>query len=71
MNFATVAQAAAHKNVCLSGIAKMSIRCGDTRRGVAIAMENDSSRSLRRECAEILESIKVKIGKYIIITADR
>lgn len=37
----------------------MSIRCGDSRRGVSIAMDNESSRQLRKECAEILESMKV------------
>lgn len=39
----------------------MSIRCGDSRRGVNIAMDNESSRQLRKECAEILESMKVCI----------
>lgn len=39
----------------------MSIRCGDSRRGVGIAMDNESSRLLRKECAEILESMKVHI----------
>ncbi|XP_051161969.1 WD repeat-containing protein 19 [Leptopilina boulardi] len=43
---------------CLAGIARMSIRCGDSRKGVNIAMDNDSSRSLRKECAEILEAMK-------------
>ncbi|XP_076760750.1 intraflagellar transport protein Oseg6 [Xylocopa sonorina] len=47
-----------HRNLCLAGIARMSIRCGDSRRGVSIAMDNDSSRLLRKECAEILESMK-------------
>lgn len=37
----------------------MSIRCGDSRKGVGIAMDNESSRLLRKECAEILESMKV------------
>lgn len=45
---------------CLAGIARMSIRCGDSRKGVNIAMDNDSSRSLRKECAEILEAMKVR-----------
>lgn len=48
-----------HRNLCLAGIARMSIRCGDSRRGVNIAMDNESSRQLRKECAEILESMKV------------
>ncbi|KAL2734556.1 WD repeat-containing protein 19-like [Vespula maculifrons] len=47
-----------HKNQCLAGVARMSIRCGDSRKGVSIAMDNDSSRSLRKECAEILEAMK-------------
>ncbi|XP_003402665.1 WD repeat-containing protein 19 [Bombus terrestris] len=47
-----------HRNLCLAGIARMSIRCGDSRRGVNIAMDNESSRQLRKECAEILESMK-------------
>ncbi|KAK0167381.1 hypothetical protein PV327_004788 [Microctonus hyperodae] len=47
-----------HRGQCLAGIARTSIRCGDSRRGVSIAMDNDSSRSLRRECAEILEVMK-------------
>ncbi|XP_014487118.1 PREDICTED: WD repeat-containing protein 19 isoform X1 [Dinoponera quadriceps] len=47
-----------HRNQCLAGIARMSIRCGDSRKGVGIAMDNESSRLLRKECAEILESMK-------------
>ncbi|XP_054000054.1 WD repeat-containing protein 19 [Hylaeus anthracinus] len=47
-----------HRNLCLAGIARMSIRCGDSRRGVSIAMDNESSRQLRKECAEILETMK-------------
>lgn len=48
-----------HRSQCLAGIARMSIRCGDSRKGVGIAMDNESSRLLRKECAEILESMKV------------
>lgn len=47
-----------HRVQCLSGIARTSIRCGDSRRGVGIAMDTDSPRSLRKECAEILEIMK-------------
>ncbi|XP_043289722.1 WD repeat-containing protein 19 isoform X2 [Venturia canescens] len=47
-----------HRNQCLAGIARTSIRCGDSRRGVGIALEHDSPRSLRKECAEILEIMK-------------
>lgn len=49
-----------HRLQCLAGIARMSIRCGDSRKGVGIAMESDSPRSLRKDCAEILESMKVE-----------
>nr|XP_012136574.1 PREDICTED: WD repeat-containing protein 19 isoform X4 [Megachile rotundata] len=47
-----------HRNLCLAGVARMSIRCGDSRRGVSIAMDNESPRQLRKECAEILELMK-------------
>lgn len=47
-----------HRNLCLAGIARMSIRCGDSRKGVSIAIDNESSRQLRKECAEILETMK-------------
>ncbi|XP_076276053.1 intraflagellar transport protein Oseg6 [Lasioglossum baleicum] len=47
-----------HRNLCLAGIARMSIRCGDSRKGVSIAVDNESSRQLRKECAEIFESMK-------------
>jgi len=56
---ALAAQNPLHRTQCLAGIARMSIRCGDSRKGVAIAMDNESSRLLRKECAEILESMKV------------
>lgn len=52
-----------HRIQCLAGVARTSIRCGDSRKGVGIAMENDSPRSLRKECAEILESMKVIFKK--------
>ena len=32
-----------HRLQCLAGIARTSIRCGDSRKGVEIALENDSS----------------------------
>ncbi|XP_034942725.1 WD repeat-containing protein 19 [Chelonus insularis] len=47
-----------HYAQCMAGIARTSIRCGDSRRGVAIAMDNESSRSLKKDCAEILENMK-------------
>ncbi|XP_076036473.1 intraflagellar transport protein Oseg6 [Oratosquilla oratoria] len=46
-----------HNAACKAGIARMALRCGDIRRGVNIAAEMNS-RSLKRECAEILESKK-------------
>ncbi|KAK2581953.1 hypothetical protein KPH14_002396 [Odynerus spinipes] len=54
----SVTQDVQHRIQCLSGIARMSIRCGDSKKGVSIAMDNDSSRLLRKECAEILETMK-------------
>ncbi|CAG5102206.1 Similar to Wdr19: WD repeat-containing protein 19 (Mus musculus) [Cotesia congregata] len=57
-NTMTTEQFYNHRMQCLSGIARTSIRCGDSRRGVAIAMENDTPRSVRKECAEILENMK-------------
>lgn len=59
-----------HKSQCLAGIARMSIRCGDSRKGVGIAMEADSPRSLRKECAEILEIMKVRNKWSSAITQD-
>ncbi|XP_022236739.1 WD repeat-containing protein 19-like, partial [Limulus polyphemus] len=38
-------------------IARMSLRCSDIRRGVQIAQKSES-RTLKKECAEILESMK-------------
>ncbi|ESO89539.1 hypothetical protein LOTGIDRAFT_218902 [Lottia gigantea] len=50
-----------HDEVCAAGIARMSIRMGDIRRqvllGVAMAMKMPS-KSLKKECAGILESMK-------------
>lgn len=48
-----------HKIQCEAGIARTSIRCGDSRKGVTIASEKDKSRLLKKECAEILENMKV------------
>ncbi|KAK7874235.1 hypothetical protein R5R35_006274 [Gryllus longicercus] len=47
-----------HNSLCRAGVARTALRCGDIRRGVAIAGDVNSSRQLKRECAEILESIK-------------
>ncbi|CAB4023346.1 WD repeat-containing 19-like, partial [Paramuricea clavata] len=46
-----------HDDACLGGVARMSIRMGDIRRGVGLAT-NSSSRQLKKECASILENIK-------------
>ncbi|XP_064484193.1 WD repeat-containing protein 19-like [Ornithodoros turicata] len=48
---------AEHDKVCKAGIARMSVRCGDIRRGMQLTQQLDS-RVLRKECAEILESMK-------------
>ena len=57
-------QNSSHRIQCLAGIARTSIRCGDSRKGVGIAMDPESPRYLRKECAEILENMKVQ---YITI----
>lgn len=46
-----------HDEVCAAGIARMSIRMGDIRRGVSMAMKMPS-RILKKECAGILEGMK-------------
>ncbi|XP_076359241.1 WD repeat-containing protein 19-like isoform X2 [Tachypleus tridentatus] len=46
-----------HDETCNAGIARMSLRCSDLRRGVQIAQKSES-RTLKKECAEILESMK-------------
>lgn len=47
-----------HDEVCLAGVAQMSIRMGDIRRGVNQALTHPS-RILKRDCGAILESMKV------------
>lgn len=47
-----------HNAECRAGVTRTSIRCGDIRRGVAMAMDSQSSKQLQKECAEILESQK-------------
>lgn len=47
-----------HDEACLAGVAKMSIRMGDIRRGVNQAIKHPS-RLLKRDCGAILESMKV------------
>ncbi|XP_064636625.1 WD repeat-containing protein 19-like isoform X3 [Lineus longissimus] len=46
-----------HDESCAAGIARMSIRMGDIRRGVGMALKMPS-RLLKKECAAILESMK-------------
>ncbi|XP_054993579.1 WD repeat-containing protein 19 isoform X2 [Sorex araneus] len=46
-----------HDEVCLAGVAQMSIRMGDIRRGVSQALKHPS-RVLKRDCGAILESMK-------------
>ncbi|NWR15309.1 WDR19 protein, partial [Emberiza fucata] len=46
-----------HDEVCLAGVAQMSIRMGDVRRGVNQAMKHPS-RLLKRDCGAILENMK-------------
>uniref|UniRef100_A0A0L8I442 Anaphase-promoting complex subunit 4 WD40 domain-containing protein n=2 Tax=Octopus bimaculoides TaxID=37653 RepID=A0A0L8I442_OCTBM len=46
-----------HNKTCAGGTARMAIRTGDIRRGVKIASKI-SNRTLHKDCAEILESMK-------------
>ncbi|NXA79906.1 WDR19 protein, partial [Thryothorus ludovicianus] len=46
-----------HDEICLAGVAQMSIRMGDVRRGVTQAMKHPS-RLLKRDCGAILENMK-------------
>ncbi|XP_071981685.1 WD repeat-containing protein 19 isoform X1 [Engystomops pustulosus] len=46
-----------HDETCLAGVARMSIRMGDIRRGVNQALKHPS-RLLKKDCAAILESMK-------------
>ncbi|XP_077157824.1 WD repeat-containing protein 19 isoform X1 [Paroedura picta] len=46
-----------HDEACLAGVAQMSIRMGDIRRGVNQAIKHPS-RILKRDCGAILESMK-------------
>nr|CAD7410647.1 unnamed protein product [Timema poppensis] len=47
-----------HTIQCRAGVARTSIRCGDIRRGVTMAADASSSRTLKKECGDILESMK-------------
>ncbi|XP_075715308.1 WD repeat-containing protein 19 [Rhinoderma darwinii] len=46
-----------HDETCLAGVARMSIRMGDIRRGVNQALKHPS-RLLKKDCGAILESMK-------------
>ena len=46
-----------HNTSCRAGIARMALRCGDVRKGLAMCREVES-RQLLRECADILEAMK-------------
>ncbi|XP_015234608.1 PREDICTED: WD repeat-containing protein 19 [Cyprinodon variegatus] len=46
-----------HDEACQAGIARMSIRTGDIRRGTALAIQHPN-RVLKKECGAILESMK-------------
>ncbi|XP_037327609.2 WD repeat-containing protein 19 isoform X1 [Pungitius pungitius] len=46
-----------HNEACRAGVARMSIRMGDIRRGAAQAIQHPS-RILKKECGAILESMK-------------
>uniref|UniRef100_A0A0K0DCX6 TPR_REGION domain-containing protein n=1 Tax=Angiostrongylus cantonensis TaxID=6313 RepID=A0A0K0DCX6_ANGCA len=46
-----------HNEICRSGLAKMSIRTGDIRRGIRLARDLHG-RAVKRDCALILEQLK-------------
>ncbi|XP_071786835.1 WD repeat-containing protein 19-like isoform X1 [Asterias amurensis] len=46
-----------HDESCAAGVARMSLRMGDIRRGVSMASKMPS-RTLKRDCAAILENMK-------------
>jgi WD repeat-containing protein 19 len=50
-------QDAEHDESCLAGIARMSIRNGDIRRGVGLALQSNN-KQLQRDCAGLLENMK-------------
>lgn len=49
-----------HLRYCREGIARCSIKCGNTKKGIDIALDI-GSKKLLNECAELLENIKVCI----------
>ncbi|XP_013161531.1 PREDICTED: WD repeat-containing protein 19 [Papilio xuthus] len=44
-----------HNVRCEAGVARMSIRCGDVMRGVALALQHSHHPALLRDCAQLLE----------------
>lgn len=52
-----------HDEACQAGVARMSIRMGDIRRGAAQAIQHPS-RVLKKECGAILESMKVESAPH-------
>ncbi|XP_076826013.1 WD repeat-containing protein 19-like isoform X2 [Clavelina lepadiformis] len=46
-----------HDEICMAGMARTSLRLGDIRRGVHLAMQHPG-RSLKKECGAILEGMK-------------
>lgn len=59
-----------HDEACQAGVARMSIRMGDIRRGAAQAIQHPS-RVLKKECGAILESMKVDTEIFIPKTRRR
>lgn len=59
-HFPVVFQYQEHDEACLAGVAQMSVRMGDIRRGVNQAIKHPS-RLLKRDCGAILESMKVSL----------
>jgi len=47
-----------HNEQCLGGIARCCLKTGDIRRGVELAL-SIPNKQIKRECASILESIRV------------
>ncbi|XP_039278793.1 WD repeat-containing protein 19 [Nilaparvata lugens] len=47
-----------HNSRCRAGIARTAIRCGDYRRGIAMATDPRADQQLKQECAEILQATK-------------
>nr|CAD7453895.1 unnamed protein product [Timema tahoe] len=54
-----------HTIQCRAGVARTSIRCGDIRRGVTMAADASSSRTLKKECGDILENMKILVAWWL------